>query len=206
MFVVFIFIFLADVFFIGVQSTAVSLLGQVSSIIGGDESRIRCPKVVAIRNGAAKILNSAVIFRSGHVQFMQQGGDLVMRVLHGCEIRPTPGTFHILGSMFFPQYGLFFHSHDSGLCAIGHLPSRQIKGAPACVLGMQLAPRITALHIHLKPKALQLALIEREHFLARVGRGGLRDRSYSLRRRRFQRGLLVISEPWGIEEEAASAL
>jgi hypothetical protein len=163
-FVVFIFIFLADVFFIGVQSTAVSLLGQVSSFIGGDESRIRCPKVVAIRNGTAKILNRVVIFRSGHVQFMQQGGDLVMGVLHGCEIRPSPGTFHILGSMFFPRYGLFFHSlflyglffhsHDSGFCTIGHLCGRQIKGAPACVLGMQLAPRITALHIHLKPKAL----------------------------------------------------
>lgn len=157
MFVVF--IFLADVFFIGVQSTAVSLLGQVGSFIRGDESRIRCPKVVAIRNGAAKILNSVVIFRSGHVQFMQQGGDLVMGVLHGCEIRPTPGTFHILGNMFFPQYGLFFHSlflysEDSGLCTIGHLPGRQIKGAPACVLGMQLAPRIAAIHIHLKPKAL----------------------------------------------------
>ena len=108
MFVVFIFIFLADVFFIGVQSTAVSLLGQVSSFIGGDESRIRCPKVVAIRNGTAKILNSVVIFRSGHVQFMQQGGDLVMGVLHGCEIRLTPGTFHILGSALFSTVRLIF--------------------------------------------------------------------------------------------------
>lgn len=99
---------IAEVFLIGVQSTAVSLLRQMSSFIGGDESWIGCPEVLTVGNGAAEILDGGAVFRSRHIQIMQQGWGMVMRVLHGCEIRPVPGSFQIRKRLFL--HGLFFHS------------------------------------------------------------------------------------------------
>ena len=63
--------FIAEVFFIGVQGAAVSLLRQIGGLIRRDEGRIGCPDAVTFCNSMAEILDGGPVFRSCHIQFVQ---------------------------------------------------------------------------------------------------------------------------------------
>jgi len=76
-------VFIAEVLFVSVQSVPVSLLRQIGSSMSGDEGRIGCSDVVTIGDGTAESLDGGPVFRSGHIQFVQEVGELVIGVLHG---------------------------------------------------------------------------------------------------------------------------
>jgi len=80
---------------------------------------------------------------------------MVMGVLHGCEIRPVPVRF-IFGSAYFCTAYFctaYFAQQGPGLRAFSHLPASYRRSACRRILRVQLAPRIAALHIHLKAAA-----------------------------------------------------